>query len=226
MVAWPVWRKAGCDPSCIWAACYRSAVESKAGARNLWYAQDFWWNRKCINSIQWLLGHSWYSRAIKIYSIYEEEGEESRTKENRPLHLEMFSPWCSLPFWWWRGPTSAAGWLLIFSRGFSPKEPLPLHLMRGNTGSGKSHRNPGGCTSPSVSDGPVHSELLPHARLSFWIVQYGCRSSRQELTAAILIITGVQFWHRVLVGIWIPGDRFFDVGARSPQRLVKLIMSW
>lgn len=31
----------------------------------------------------------------------------------------------------------------------------------------KRHRNPGGCTSPSVSDGPVQSELLSHARLSF-----------------------------------------------------------
>lgn len=137
MVVWPAWRKAGCDPSFIWAACYRSTVGSKGGAGNPWYSQDLRWNRKCIHSIQWLLGHLWYSRAIKIYSIYEEEGEESRTKENRPLHFEMFPPWCCLPFWWWWGPTSATGWLLIFSRGFSPEERLPLHFMRGNTGSGE-----------------------------------------------------------------------------------------
>ena len=54
-------------------------------------------------------------------------------------------------------------------------------------------RKPGGCATPSMSDGPVQFELLPHARLSFSIVQYGCRRNRQELTAAILIIVGVRF---------------------------------
>ena len=46
---------------------------------------------------------------------------------------------------------------------------------------------------PSVSDGPVQSELLPHTRLSFRIVQYGCGRSRQELTEDILIITRLNF---------------------------------
>lgn len=58
-----------------------------------------------------------------------------------------------------------------------------------------------GCATPSMSDGPVQSELLRlHARLSFSIVQYGCRRNRQELTAAILIIAGVRFGHGVLAG--------------------------
>lgn len=71
-------------------------------------------------------------------SIYEEEGEESRTKEDRSICLEMSSPWFRILFWWRWGPTSAAGCLFIFFReGFSPEEHLPLYFMGENTGSGE-----------------------------------------------------------------------------------------
>lgn len=85
-------------------------------------------------------------------------------------------------------------------------------------------RKPGGCATPSMSDGPVQSELLPHARLSFSIVQYGCRRNRQELTAAILIIAGGSILTRGACWHIDTRRRFLNLGVRSSQVQSKLIV--
>lgn len=109
---------------------------ARVGTGNPRRSQELWWNGNCITHVQWLLVRICVilqRNHKQTNSTYEEE-EESRTKENRPLHLEIFLSLRQYTFLVIARSiieTSATGWWLIVSVCCTPNKHLPLYSAEG-----------------------------------------------------------------------------------------------